>query len=137
VPVRSWQDSPHIVAATQSGPQLANRGKVNQGFPPQSKWLFRRTAVGVDQSNRKVVHLVVSREAITLFELATFMVSELRCSEALHLDGDLSAFYIPAAPDSFLFSDPGERIVTALTITEKRTGRFGKNKPSGGSDPER
>jgi uncharacterized protein YigE (DUF2233 family) len=48
------------------------------------------------------------------------MVKELHCSEALHLDGDLSAFYIPSAPDKFLFSDPGERIVTALSVIKKR-----------------
>jgi uncharacterized protein YigE (DUF2233 family) len=117
---RTWQDSPRTIAATQSGPQLASAGKINQSFQAQSKWSFRRTAVGVDQSNRQLVHLVVSRDVVTLFELATFMVNELHCSEALHLDGDLSAFYIPSAPDKFLFSDPGERIVTALSVVEKR-----------------
>ena len=119
-PARIWQDSPRTIAATQSGPQLASSGKINQSFQAQSKWSFRRTAVGVDQSNRRLVHLVVSRDVVTLFELATFMVKELHCSEALHLDGDLSAFYIPSAPDKFLFSDPGERIVTALSVIEKR-----------------
>ena len=120
MPARTWQDSPRTIAATQSGPQLASSGKINQSFQAQSKWSFRRTAVGVDQSNRRLVHLVVSRDVVTLFELATFMVNELHCSEALHLDGDLSAFYIPSAPDKFLFSDPGERIVTALSVLEKR-----------------
>lgn len=129
VPARSWQDSGRTVAATQSGPQLASSGKINPSFQAQSK-SFSRTAVGVDQSNRKLVHLVVSREAVTLFELATFMVNELHCSEALHLDGDLSAFYIPAASDKFLFSDPGERIVTALSIIEKGTSDLEKRKPS-------
>jgi uncharacterized protein YigE (DUF2233 family) len=121
VPVRSWQDSRRTIAATQSGPQLASSGKINQSFQAQSKWSFSRTAIGIDQSNRRLVHLVVSRDAITLFELATFMVNELHCSEALHLDGDLSAFYIPSTPESFLFSDPGERIVTALSVREKGT----------------
>ncbi len=130
VPARSWQDSGRIIAATQSGPQLASSGKINQSFQAQSKRSFSRTAIGVDQSNRKLVHLVVSREAVTLFELATFMMNELHCSEALHLDGDLSAFYIPVAPEKFLFFDPGERIVTALSILEKRTGGLEKRTPS-------
>jgi uncharacterized protein YigE (DUF2233 family) len=121
VPASSWQDSPHTIAATQSGPQLASAGKINQSFQAQSKWSFSRTAIGVDQSNRKLVHLVVSRDAVTLFELASFMVNELQCSEALHLDGDLSAFYIPSAPERFLFSDPGGRIVTALSVVKKGT----------------
>jgi uncharacterized protein YigE (DUF2233 family) len=120
VPARTWRDSPRPIAATQSGPQLASSGKINQGFQAQSKWTFRRTAVGVAQSNRRLVHLVVSRDAVTLFELATLMVNELHCSEALHLDGDLSAFYIPSVPDKFLFSDPGERIVTVLSVIAKR-----------------
>jgi uncharacterized protein YigE (DUF2233 family) len=131
VPVGRWQDSGHIVAATQSGPQLARAGSINQSFQVQSKWSYRRTAIGVDQSNRRLVHLVVSREPVTLFDLAAFMVNELHCSEGLHLDGDLSAFYIPSADEKFLFSDPGERIVTALGVIEKETGNFEKKKPMG------
>jgi uncharacterized protein YigE (DUF2233 family) len=122
VPVGNWRDSRHIVAATQSGPQLASAGKINQRFQAQSNWSYRRTAIGVDQSNRKLVHLVVSREPVTLFDLATFMVNKLHCSEGLHLDGNLSAFYIPSAPEKFLFSDRGERIVTVLSVIQK-TGK--------------
>lgn len=130
VSVRSWQDSRHTIAATQSGPQLASSSKINRSFQAHSKWSFSRTAIGVDQSNRKLVHLVVSRDVVTLFELAIFMVNELHCSEALHLDGDLSAFYIPSTPEKFLFSDPGERIVTALSIMEKGTSDREKRKSS-------
>jgi len=122
VPVRNWRDGRHIIAATQSGPQLAGAGKINQSFQAQSNWSYRRTAIGVDQSNRRLVHLVVSREPVTLFDLATFMVNKLHCSEALHLDGSLSAFYVPSAPEKFLFSDPGERIVTVLSVIQK-TGK--------------
>jgi len=131
VPVRNWQDNQHIFAATPSGPQLASAGTVNQSFQAQSRWSYRRTAIGVDQSNRSLVHLVVSREPVTLFDLATFMVNELHCSEGLHLDGDLSAFYIPSAPEQFLFSDPGERIVTALSVIDEGIKKFGNKKPSG------
>ncbi len=120
VPARDWQENPHTIAATQSGPQLVASGKINKTFQPQSKWSFSRTAIGVDQSDRRLVHLVVSREAVTLFELATFMVKELHCSEALHLDGNLSAFYVPASPAKFIFADPGERIVTVLSVVEKK-----------------
>ncbi len=120
VPARDWQYSPHTIAATQSGPQLANSNKINQGFQPHSRFAFSRTAVGVDRSNKRVVHLVVTRDAVTLFELATLMVDELHCAEALHLDGDLSAFYIPSSPDKFVFSDPGERIVTVLSVIARK-----------------
>jgi uncharacterized protein YigE (DUF2233 family) len=136
VPVGTWQDRRHIVAATQSGPQLASAGKINQSFQAQSKWSYRRTAIGVDQANRRLVHLVVSREPITLFELATFMVNELHCSEGLHLDGDLSTFYVPSALEKFIFLDPGERIVTALSIIDRETRKF-ENKKLSGSPPKR
>jgi uncharacterized protein YigE (DUF2233 family) len=136
VPVGSWTDSQHIVAATQSGPQLASAGKINKSFQAQSRSSYHRTAIGVDQSNQRLVHLVVSREPVTLFDLATFMVNELHCSEGLHLDGDLSAFYIPSADEKFLFSDPGERIVTALGVMDKGTGYLAKKKPMG-SRPKR
>ena len=45
-------------------------------------------------------------------------MKELHCSEALHLDGSLSAFYIPGA-DKFVFADPGQRIVTVLSVIER------------------
>jgi hypothetical protein len=64
------------------------------------------------------------------------MVNELHCSAALHLDGTLSVFYTLSAPERFLFSDPEERIVTALTVIEKGTSDFEKRKPSG-SAPRR
>lgn len=119
VPVREWHGSPQIIAATQSGPQLASVGRINPSLPIQSKSSFLRTAIGVDEKNRSLVYVVVSREPVTLYELATFMVSNVHCLEALHLDGDLSAFYLPSTPSKFLFSDPGERIVTVLSVLDK------------------
>jgi uncharacterized protein YigE (DUF2233 family) len=119
VPVRDWHSSPHIVAATQSGPQLASMGKINASIPVHSESSFLRTAIGVDRKDRSLVHLVVSREPVTLFELADLMASNLHCSEALHLDGDLSAFYLPSTLEKFLFADPRERIVTTLSVTSK------------------
>ena len=119
VPAKAWHDSPQIVAATQSGPQLANAGKINPSLPIQSESSYLRTAIGLDEKNPSLVYVVVSREPVTLHELASFMVTDRHCSEALHLDGDLSAFYLPSTPEKFLFSDPGERIVTALTVLDK------------------
>jgi uncharacterized protein YigE (DUF2233 family) len=119
VPARSWQHSTHVISATQSGPQLARMSTINQSIPRQSERTYTRTAIGVDRSNRQLVHLTVTQEGVTLFELASFMVKELHCSEALHLDGSLSAFYIPAANNKFLFSDPGQRIVTVLSVMER------------------
>ena len=119
VPVRGWHGSSYIVAATQSGPQLAREGKINPSLPVKSESFYRRTAIGLDEKNRSLVSVVVSREPVTLYELATLMVSNLHCSEALHLDGDLSAFYLPSTPERFLFSDPGQRIVTVLSVLDK------------------
>jgi uncharacterized protein YigE (DUF2233 family) len=100
-------------------PQLASMGKINASITVHSESSFLRTAIGIDQKDRRLVYLVVSREPVTLFELADLMASNLHCSEALHLDGDLSAFYLPWAPEKFVFADPGERIVTALSVASK------------------
>jgi uncharacterized protein YigE (DUF2233 family) len=116
---RDWQENPLPIAATQSGPQLASLNRVNPDLPPGSVSTYSRTAVGIDQSNRSVVHIAVSRDGVTLFELASFMVSAVHCSEALHLDGSLSALYLPFASNKFIFSDPGERIVTVLSVLKK------------------
>lgn len=118
VAATAWRSNSHILTATQSGPQLANSGRVNPHIPSQSRSIFTRTAIGTDPANPHLVHLAVSREPVTLFELASFMVDAIHCSDALHLDGDLSAFYIPRT-GKFIFSDPGKRIVTALIVTEK------------------
>jgi uncharacterized protein YigE (DUF2233 family) len=116
---RDWRADPGTVAATQSGPQLAASAKLNPDIPQRSASNYLRTAVGVDQSSAHIVHIAVSRDSVTLFELASFMVDRAHCSEALHLDGSLSAFYLPKAKDKFIFSDPGERIVTVLSVLRK------------------
>lgn len=119
VPAKDWHGRAQIVAGTQSGPQLAGQGKINPSLPVRSESFYLRTAIGLDERDRSLVYVVVTREPVTLHELATFMLSNLHCSEALHLDGDLSAFYLPSAPEKFLFSDPGERIVTVLSVVDK------------------
>ena len=119
VAAKSWQDDAHAVAATQSGPQLADSGNINPDLPRSSRFLYRRTAVGVDRASRHLVHVVVSRDAISLFELASFLVNNVHCSEAVHLDGDLSAFYLPSGSGKFLFSDPGPRMVTILAVVKR------------------
>lgn len=125
VTATSWHNSPQIVAATQSGPQLVKSGQTNPEISSQSRSTFLRTAIGTDPVNPHLVHITVSREPITLFELASFMVNAVHCSDALHLDGDLSAFYMRPT-NKFVFSDPGRRIVTALIVTENSTPRTHK-----------
>lgn len=122
IPATNWQQNAHAIAATQSGPQLATLGKINRSIPPRSTRMYLRTAVGIDASDPRLVHLVVSEDPITLFALANFMAGGIHCSEALHLDGDLSAFYIPSKR-KYVFSDPGERIVTVISVVAK-TGKI-------------
>jgi len=47
VPARSWQDNPHTIAATQSGPQLASSGKINQAFNLNPSGLSAETPLGL------------------------------------------------------------------------------------------
>ncbi|HEX6397315.1 MAG TPA: hypothetical protein VFZ95_07825 [Steroidobacteraceae bacterium] len=39
---------------------------------------------------------VISEDAVTFREFADYFVRELRCGEALYLDGSISSLYAPA-----------------------------------------
>jgi uncharacterized protein YigE (DUF2233 family) len=81
--------------ATQSGPLLLLAGKVHSGFA-SSKGTATRSGVGVDARNSQRVHLVLSSEPVRLETFAELFRSELGCTDALYLDGNVSRLYPPA-----------------------------------------
>ncbi|HEX4602779.1 MAG TPA: phosphodiester glycosidase family protein [Candidatus Angelobacter sp.] len=117
VSTSEWKSQSPAFSATQSGPQLLGNGQAR--FSKNSAYRYTRTAVGVTQSDRHIVRIVVSREPVTLFELQQFMSQAIHCSEALHLDGDLSALFVAGVPPKYLFADPGSRIATFMFIAAK------------------
>jgi len=83
------------VWATQSGPMLVMRGDINPDFNASSKSLKIRSGVGVRKDGIAVFAL--SSKPVSFYDFAALFAQRLKCSNALFLDGDISAFYVPGA----------------------------------------
>jgi uncharacterized protein YigE (DUF2233 family) len=87
------RQNPKALEATQSGPMLVQRGKIHAAFRPNSPNRLPRNAVGV--SNQNTVHLVMTDGWVNFDDMARFMRDRLGCTDALYLDGSISALRIP------------------------------------------
>jgi uncharacterized protein YigE (DUF2233 family) len=76
--------------ATQSGPLLLRNGLIHPGFNPKSNSRLIRNGVGV---SGKKAFFVISEQAVTFHEIATFFRDSLHCPDALYLDGVVSSLY--------------------------------------------
>lgn len=76
--------------ATQSGPMLVRNGVIHPAFNPASASRYIRNGVGV--VGNKVV-FVISNHAVTFHEFAVFFRDNLKCKDALYLDGSVSSLY--------------------------------------------
>jgi len=79
---------------TQSGPMLLIGGKLNPQISPDGTSLKIRNAVGVDAEGR--AHFVISDEPVAFGTLAALMRDHAKASDALFLDGTVSALWDPA-----------------------------------------
>jgi len=79
--------------ASQSGPLLVHAGKIHPSFRPGSSNLHRRSGVGVTKSNQIV--FVISVAAINFHDFARLFLVRLGCDNALYLDGEICAIYLP------------------------------------------
>ncbi len=86
---------PPIRCATQSGPLLVQRGQLHPAIRPNSPNKLIRNGVGV----RADGHLcfVISTGPVSFHDMATFLRDQLRCPDALYLDGAVSALCVPKA----------------------------------------
>jgi uncharacterized protein YigE (DUF2233 family) len=80
-----------IHLATQSGPALVLGGKIHPKFTPGSKNQLRRNGVGVVNAQRVV--FVVSEAAVNFHDFARFFRDELKCTDALFLDGTVCSLH--------------------------------------------
>ncbi|WP_258158249.1 phosphodiester glycosidase family protein [Rhizobium sp. TH2] len=81
--------------ATQSGPMLVIDGKTNPIFIPGSTDRTRRSGVGICESG--VVRFAISDGPVNFHDFARLFRDELKCSNALFLDGGRGAgTYVPA-----------------------------------------
>jgi uncharacterized protein YigE (DUF2233 family) len=86
------------VWATQSGPLLVHGGAVHPDFLEDSKNLKIRSGVGVRKDGTIVFAL--SRGPVNFYNFASLFLYRLKCPNALFLDGDISAFYVPGVKDT-------------------------------------
>ncbi len=88
---KNYKDS--TLYATQSGPMLVYNGKINEHFTQGSLNLNIRSGVGVDVNGRVV--FVISDGFVNFYEFAELFKNELKCPNALFLDGAISKMYLP------------------------------------------
>jgi uncharacterized protein YigE (DUF2233 family) len=81
------------VWATQSGPMLVLRGDINPDFNASSKNVNIRSGVGVRKDG--VAVFAISQKPVNFYDFASLFADKLKCSNALFLDGTISAFYYP------------------------------------------
>ncbi|MBX5172351.1 hypothetical protein HJB84_21180 [Rhizobium sp. NZLR1b] len=77
--------APKVRFATQSGPMLVIAGTLNPIFIPGSTDRTRRSGVGVCAAG--TVRLVISEDGVNFDDFARLFREQLKCSDALFLDG--------------------------------------------------
>ena len=81
-----------VLLATQSGPLLLKHGQVHPAFRASSA--SRHVRNGVCAMGSAVIFVITERP-VTFHEFASFLRDELRCQDALYLDGAVSSLYAP------------------------------------------
>jgi uncharacterized protein YigE (DUF2233 family) len=81
-----------VKLATQSGPMLVQAGAINPLFDPNGTSKFVRNGVGVINSNQVV--FAITTEPVNFHTFASLFRDELKCSDALYLDGSISSAYV-------------------------------------------
>ena len=80
---------------TQSGPMLVIDGRLHPEIQDNGPSKAIRNAVGVDAQGR--AHFVIADAPLSFGQLARFFRDELKVSDALFLDGNVSALWDPLA----------------------------------------
>lgn len=84
------QVAKNVQLATQSGPLLVQNGNIHPEFKPEAISRLIRNGIGVAGEQ---VYLVISTQPVNFYEFARFFKDELKCTDALYLDGVVSAVY--------------------------------------------
>ncbi len=102
--------------ATQSGPMLVIDGKLHPKIAVNGESINIRNAVGIDADGR--AHFVISEVPVSFGKLARFMRDELKCANALYLDGAVSALWYPAGDRQDAGASLGPLIVVTKAAKE-------------------
>ena len=79
--------------ATQSGPMLVVNGQVHPKLSPTGTSLKIRNGVGMVDDHTIV--FAISNGFVTFYDFASLFLNELKCKNALFLDGSVSGLYAP------------------------------------------
>ena len=83
--------------ATQSGPLLVSDGIINHNFNTNSENKKVRSGVGV--TKKGIIVFALSQAPVTFHDFASLFLTKLECQNALFLDGEISAFYVPGTKE--------------------------------------
>lgn len=86
---------PDAQFATQSGPMLVIDGKLHPRFSADGPSLKIRNGVGV--RDPKTVMFAISNDGVSFGSFARLFRDELKCNNALFLDGSISSLWAPSA----------------------------------------
>ena len=92
VETSSFKNS-NILYATQSGPMLLVNNHIHPSFNKTSANLNIRNGVGVASPTE--IYFVISKTKVNFHEMAQLFKEELKCPNALYLDGFVSKMYLP------------------------------------------
>jgi uncharacterized protein YigE (DUF2233 family) len=82
-----------VILATQSGPLLVQKGVLHPAFIKDSTSRLFRNGVGVPSPD--VALFVISEGAVNFHDFASLFRDQLKCPDALFLDGTISSLYAP------------------------------------------
>jgi len=88
-------ESPACRDATQSGPMLVIDGALHPRFLPDGTSRFLRNGVGTTADGDRAV-FVISNDAVSFHEFASFFRDHLQLPDALYFDGKVSRLHAPA-----------------------------------------
>jgi uncharacterized protein YigE (DUF2233 family) len=105
------------VFATQSGPLLLHSGQINPALSPQGTSRLIRNGVGIVKANEVV--FVISDDPINFYDFALLFREQLKCADALYLDGNVSSLYA----QNLGRDDEYVRLGPIIGITQRLTSR--------------
>jgi len=107
-------EKPRAEVATQSGPLLTIDGSIHPQFRPESTSVHLRNGIGVTEKGEVII--AISNWPVNLHTFASFFLDELKCPNALYLDGSLSGLYAPALERT----GPGFEYVGILAVSRPK-----------------
>ncbi|HEV7403573.1 MAG TPA: phosphodiester glycosidase family protein [Chthoniobacteraceae bacterium] len=97
-----------VLLATQSGPLLVHNGVIHPAFLKDSTSRLFRNGVGVPAPDLAL--FVITEAPVNFYEFASLFRDELKCPDALFLDGTVSSLCAPALKRADFRMDLGPMI---------------------------